>query len=195
MMQKNSKKGAVEMSLNLIIMLVIGLTVMGLVIGLVVNMMGKAESSFDPESGEDKVNKKNVEDAAGYFAVEPTQLNIPAGGSKKIFVKINNLGTSDTPLSIPAFNSLIQSEVPMTGANDLELGYTDISGNNCILEAKSAPYSINAKSTQVITIQFGAPKGTCSIGDEGFINIVFTPSGANGDIRDTITISTEVVSS
>jgi hypothetical protein len=87
------KKGAVEMSLNLIIMLVIGLTLMGLVIGFVTSFLGNAESSFTDKLSEDDQTKiDQVKRESGSFAFLSSSVKVIQGDKKgaKLYVKIRN---------------------------------------------------------------------------------------------------------
>ena len=86
-----SRKGAVELSLNLIIMLVIGLTVLGLIIAFVTNFLGGAEDSFIGKLTEDdKVKIEQVQRESGNFAFLESTLNIAKGESAKLYIKVRN---------------------------------------------------------------------------------------------------------
>lgn len=87
------KKGAVEMSLNLIIMLVIGLTLMGLVIGFVTSFLGNAESSFTDKLSEDDQTKiDQVKRESGSFAFLSSTVKVVQGEKQgsKLYMKIRN---------------------------------------------------------------------------------------------------------
>ncbi|NQZ85031.1 MAG: hypothetical protein HRU03_04905 [Nanoarchaeales archaeon] len=87
------KKGAVEMSLNLIIMLVIGLTLMGLVIGFVTSFLGEAEGKFAGSLTEDdQVKIDQVKRESGNFAFSSSSLSLIQGASSptKLYVKVRN---------------------------------------------------------------------------------------------------------
>ena len=85
------KKGAVELSLNLIIMLVIGLTVLGLIIAFVTNFLGSAEDSFVGKLTEDdKVKIEQVQRESGNFAFLESTLEMEKGTSKKLYIKVRN---------------------------------------------------------------------------------------------------------
>jgi len=90
---KNNKKGAVEMSLNLIVMLVIGLTLLGLLISFVTGFLSEAQNSFSGKiSEDDKIQLDNVLNEADNFAVNPSSLVVKKGNSKssKLFMKVRN---------------------------------------------------------------------------------------------------------
>ena len=87
------KKGAVELSLNLIIMLVIGLTVLGLVIAFVTNFLGSAEDSFVGKLNEDdKTKVQQVIREQGNFAFLESTITVTQGedSSGKLYMKVRN---------------------------------------------------------------------------------------------------------
>lgn len=93
----NSKKGAVELSLNLIIMLVIGLTVLALIIAFVTSFLGQAEDSFQGKLTEDDNTKiEQVKRESGNFAFLSSTVRVTQGDKTpgKMYVKIRN-PTSD----------------------------------------------------------------------------------------------------
>ena len=98
---KNNKTGAVELSLNLIIMLVIGLTVLGLVIPFVTGFLGSAEDSFaDKITEDDKTKIDQVIREDGNFAFLTSTLNIQKGEEAKLYIKVRNpTGASDSVFS------------------------------------------------------------------------------------------------
>ena len=90
-MNFKNKKGAVELSLNLIIMLVIGLTVLGLIIGFVTGFLGEAGTGFLGQLGEDDKNKlEQIKNEPGNFAISPTSLKVKKNERAKIYVKVRN---------------------------------------------------------------------------------------------------------
>ena len=94
MVIKSNKKGAVEMSLNLIIMLVIGLTVMGLIIAFVTSFLGGAENKFSGKLTDDDTSKiEQVEKKSGSFTFLEKNVRISQGSDApgKIYVKIRAL--------------------------------------------------------------------------------------------------------
>lgn len=93
MNKKFQKKGAVEMSLNLIIMLVIGLTLMGLVIGFVTSFLGSAEDTFMGKLTEDDQTKiDQVKRESGNFAFLSSSVKVTQGDKNpsKLYVKVRN---------------------------------------------------------------------------------------------------------
>ena len=86
-----SKRGAVEMSLNLIIMLVIGLTVLGLIIAFVTGFLGQAEDSvLGSLTPDDSTKLEQVKRETGNFVISPSNLNVKRGDSAKLYMKIEN---------------------------------------------------------------------------------------------------------
>ncbi len=96
MIKNTNKKGAVEMSLNLIIMLVIGLTILGLIIGFVTNFLGEAGDQI-PITEDDKIKLEQVEREAGNFAFLSGTLVVTKNSDKKskLYMKIRNPSNSD----------------------------------------------------------------------------------------------------
>lgn len=90
---KTKKKAAVELSLNLIIMLVIGLTVLGLIIAFVTSFLGSAEDSFKGKLTEDDKTKiEQVRRETGNFAFLSSTVNVIQGSKSpgKLYMKIRN---------------------------------------------------------------------------------------------------------
>jgi len=101
--ERRKKKGAIELSLNLIIMLIIGLVILGLVISFVRNMMNKATSSFNTQlTAQDQQNLHRVLQSSKPFDIYPSpSITVKSNNPKKIYLKIRNL-KSDSPISIGA---------------------------------------------------------------------------------------------
>ena len=100
MVKLNKSKKAMEMSINLIIMLVIGLTIMGLIISFVTSFLGDAEDSFASKLSEDhKTNIESVKRLNGNFEFLDTTVILTKGKTekKKIYVKFRNPTTSPLP--------------------------------------------------------------------------------------------------
>lgn len=92
MVQFNSKK-AMEMSVNIIVMLVIGLTILGLVISFVTNFLGSAEDQFVGSlSDDDRTKLEQVERQGGNFAFLSGTLNVQKESDQrsKLYMKIRN---------------------------------------------------------------------------------------------------------
>ena len=91
-------KKSMELSLNLIIFLVIGLTVLGLVISFVTGFLGDASKSFSGQLGEDDKNKLDqVLNENGNLVIQPTTTNLKKGDSDptKVYMKVRNVELSD----------------------------------------------------------------------------------------------------
>lgn len=84
------KKGAVEMSLNLIIMLIIGMVVLGLVIGFVNSLVSQGVSGFEDQIGENEQLKLDeVSQSPDNLAVVPSpSMDIKVGDSSAVFIKV-----------------------------------------------------------------------------------------------------------
>ena len=90
---KKNKK-VVEMSLNLIIMLIIGLTILGLIIGLVISKKSNAEEIF--QQGLDALDthtKERLEEEPGVFVLSTPKVTVQKGKQKIIYAKFRNVGT------------------------------------------------------------------------------------------------------
>lgn len=89
-----NKKGAVEMSLNLIIMLIIGMVVLGLVIGFVNSLVNKGTEGFDKQIGDNEALKlEKVRSSSENLAVEPNpSISVKKGSKTNIFMKVRAYG-------------------------------------------------------------------------------------------------------
>ncbi len=95
---RKSKKGAVELSLNLIIMLIIGLVIMGLVIAFVTGFLEDAKGDLDKRLTEqEEVQLKKVKQESGNFVVVPSEVTLKIGNpdGEKFFFKILNSGANE----------------------------------------------------------------------------------------------------
>jgi hypothetical protein len=90
------KKGAVEMSLNLIIMLIIGMVVLGLVIGFVNSLVSKGVEGFDDQIGENQQLKLNdVEASPDNLAFLPSpSVDVKIGDKTNVFIKVRSFGSA-----------------------------------------------------------------------------------------------------
>ena len=201
MIELYKNKKAMEMSLNLIIMLIIGMVIMGLVIGFVTDMVGKGSRSFDTElSKAEEQEQQRVENMPGYFAAGPSILKITPGSSKKVFVKINNIGNSNLEIGGEISGTLTSGMETDTGTTDdgykLSIEQTLILGT-CPLEATAAKFTVNQGDTYVLPIVINAPKGTCKAGDSAFLNIAFYPNGYlksdSSQIVKTASVSVDII--
>jgi len=103
-----NKKGAIEMSLNLIIMLIIGMVVLGLVIGFVNSLVSKGTESFDKQLGDnEKLKLDKIKSCPDVFCIDPNpSISIKKGSKINIFIKIRNVG--DTELNIGAGDGTLE---------------------------------------------------------------------------------------
>lgn len=191
MINKNNKKGAIEMSLNLIIMLIIGLVVMGLVIGFVTNLVGQGSSTFGTELDKaEEAEFEKVINSPGVFVVGPTNLKISSGGSKRVFVKIYNPTDDDLAVGKVTSGDIVDTEVVDSGDGFLSFMVSAISiSDGCTIDVQSAPVNIEAKETEGIKVAI-SPSRNCDPGDEFFISVAFKPTA---DVTKTETISAEIV--
>ncbi len=90
MVKLNNKKGAIEMSLNLIIMLIIGMVVLGLVIGFVNSLVSKGTDSFDKQLGDnEKLKLDEVKACPENLCVNPyPAITIKKGDDTNMFIKV-----------------------------------------------------------------------------------------------------------
>ena len=127
-----NKKGAVEMSLNLIIMLIIGLTVLGLVIGFVTNLIGDASNELGGKlSASEEAEQETVLKQPGRFAVFPSKVNIAPGDNRRVFLKIQN--TDDAPLTVSSSSITTQTtNTPTVTTSDI---ISSITNNNLLTDS------------------------------------------------------------
>lgn len=171
---KNSnKKGGIELSLNLIIMLIIGMTVLALVIGFVTKMIGDSADQFSNElSKAESAEKERLVDAPGIFAAGPSDLVVSAGSSKKFFMKIYN--PTDAEITIPAITkanikdgAISNAKLVITGANvDLASG--------CTLTALTSTITVQPRATEVFIGSIEAGK-QCNPGESFIMTLQFIP--------------------
>lgn len=90
MVRISNKKGAVELSLNLIIMLIIGMVVLGLVIGFVNSLVSKGTESFDKQLGDnEKLKLEEVSRCSENLCIIPEpSVGIKKGETQNVFIKV-----------------------------------------------------------------------------------------------------------
>lgn len=91
---KKNIKGAVELSLNLIIMLIIGMVVLGLVIAFVNNLIGQGSESFEKQLGDnDKLRLEDVKSCSDNLCVNPfPTLKVKMGDEESVYIKTRAFG-------------------------------------------------------------------------------------------------------
>lgn len=96
-----SKSGAIEMSLNLIIMLIIGMVVLGLVIGFVNSLVNRGTETFENQIGEqDQLKLDEVSNCRDNLCILPKPtLTLQKGQQSKMYVKVRNTGTEQVSCS------------------------------------------------------------------------------------------------
>ncbi|MFW5704759.1 MAG: hypothetical protein ACOCXG_02850 [Nanoarchaeota archaeon] len=92
---KKQRKGAVEMSLNLIIMLIIGMVVLGLIIGFVSQLVSRGTEGFDKQLGDnEKLKLEEVGRCPDNLCINPSpSISVDKGGKTNIFIKVRGYST------------------------------------------------------------------------------------------------------
>lgn len=142
-LNNHNKKGAVEMSLNLIIMLVIGLTVLGLIIAFVTNFLGDAGDSLTGSlTADDQTKLDEVKRKTGNFLISPANLVIPRGDKAKLYMKVENPFSTDigTPINLGDSSSTEKLKYSISGTSN------DPDGISII----SPPISLSASEVEAI---------------------------------------------
>jgi hypothetical protein len=90
-MIKNNKKG-IEMSINIIVMLVIGLTILGLVIGFVQGMFSDLDENIGGyQTEQDKQMLDRVKSCKDNPCVLPSpSVDVKVGNTKNLFIKVRS---------------------------------------------------------------------------------------------------------
>lgn len=142
MIYKNSKKGAVEMSLNLIIMLVIGLTVMGLIIAFVTNFLDEATSGIgDTVSDAEEQRLLDIQGVSGNLVIQPSEVTLERGESDTIFLKLEN------PLSQPVEDIFAGGALGTTDTEDFYYEITGIQASDADFTVELNPLRLDASET------------------------------------------------
>lgn len=168
-MRLQKSKKAIEMSINIIVMLVIGLTVLGLVIGFVTNLLNNASSGFDDRlSAAEDAERQVALDASGVFAVNPTSVTVNRGDTRRVFVKFKNTAAS-SDLTIPSIVS--GNSTNLTADGNIVYGMTNIIGNcynsetgSITAEVRSAGTVISPGEDVAIPVTIIVPN-ECNAGD------------------------------
>ncbi len=165
-MRLQKSKKAIEMSINIIVMLVIGLTVLGLVIGFVTNLLNNASSGFDDRlSAAEDAERQVALDAAGVFAVNPTSVTVNRGDTRRVFVKFKNTNaSSDLTIGGAAKGTIEASD----GNGVMKYSMTDIIGtcstNTIAAEVRWAGTIVSPGEDAAIPVTVIVPN-ECNSGD------------------------------
>ncbi|MBI2106651.1 hypothetical protein HYT57_01590 [Candidatus Woesearchaeota archaeon] len=148
------KKGALELSMNTIVIVVIGVTllVLGLafVTGIFDRLTGLSDNSFD------EANQRLDQLGGSYdsfITLAPSNINIEKGSTKSKGVKavISNLGST----SLDGLN--VQLDVPQDSANDITCKFTDGTATKVVGSLTSGQ---NEELEIFVTAKSGVPLGT-----------------------------------
>lgn len=165
---KQSKKGAVELSLNLIIMLVIGLTVLGLVIGFVVSLINQGRENFEESLNNAQLEERDkVEQEEGVFVVGPKIQSVKAGEAGALHLKMENRGETQLTGVTVGSGSAVSFEI-----NDA-LG--DCGAN--LLTINAPTIVIEPNDFQVISIPVPTDVNRCETGDSFYMTFTYQPTG------------------
>jgi hypothetical protein len=150
------KKGAVEMSLNLIIMLIIGMVVLGLVIGFVNSLVGQGVSGFEDQIGENEQLKLDkVSQSPENLAVEPApSLKVNLGEKATLFLKLRAYDTAiscDPGNLIDAGCELTFTVTPEDAGTSENFIITGPGFNALVGEEDAQMYTINPQDTAIGT--------------------------------------------
>lgn len=192
MVKKNQKKAGIEMSLNLIILLIIGMVVLGLVIGFVTKLIGKGTEGLDEQlSASENQQKDQVLSAPGIIAVAPETFNIKSGGSKKFYLKLYNPTNTQMIFTQNLGANFISTRPIDALSSTLSFGMVDGVANvpqNCAFTLTNTPLTLEPSSTQVMIIQIDATK-QCPLDYKFFLTIKYTPTGSS----ETLTLSGTII--
>ena len=167
-LNNHNKKGAVEMSLNLIIMLVIGLTVLGLIIAFVTGFLGQAEDSvLGSLTPDDSTKLEQVQRETGNFVISPSNLNVKRGDSAKLYVKVEN------PTAAAQTGVFAGGEVTTTTTESFHYTAT---GSPAGISVEAPPISLQPSEVQAIPM---------------IVEISDTTAAGNYFLTFSITIDTE----
>lgn len=97
MARKFDRKAAVEMSLNLIIMLIIGIVVLGLVIGFVNSLVNQGRDTYERQIGDnERLKLEEVEQCPDNLCMNPDpSADIVRGERTLVFLKVRAFASSD----------------------------------------------------------------------------------------------------
>ncbi|MEC8221257.1 MAG: hypothetical protein VX028_04225 [Nanoarchaeota archaeon] len=179
-MRLQKSKKAIEMSINIIVMLVIGLTVLGLVIGFVTNLLNNASSGFDDRlSAAEDAERQVALDAAGVFAVNPTSVTVNRGDTRRVFVKFKNTDAAGDLTIAPVASGSIDAANDANGV--MKFAMTDIVGT-CTTNA--VPADVRWAGTVV------------SPGEETVIPVtIIVPNECNAGDNFQVTLQTKLADS
>lgn len=165
-MRLQKSKKAIEMSINIIVMLVIGLTVLGLVIGFVTNLLNNASSGFDDRlSAAEDAERQVALDASGVFAVNPTSVTVNRGDTRRVFVKFKNTdASSNLNISSGVSGTIASGDTDGT----MKYSMTDIVGtcssNSISAEVRWAGTAVSPGEDAAIPVTVIVPN-ECNSGD------------------------------
>ncbi|MFW6286279.1 MAG: hypothetical protein ACOC16_04125 [Nanoarchaeota archaeon] len=104
MKELKNKKGAIELSLNLIIMLIIGMVILALVIGFVTRLVNQGSSEFENQlTGSDQEELQRLaQNCKDNLCITPHgNINIKKGEESKVYIYARNIQNSEQISCIP----------------------------------------------------------------------------------------------
>jgi hypothetical protein len=193
---KKSKK-AVEIGLNVIILLVIGLTVLGLVIGFVTNLLKKGSAGIDSQmTAAEQAQMDSVGKMPGYFAIGPESVTVSPNEKKRIFAKVVNRNDEEIKLAQGQGAATLEGTefwggTSAVGDQVLNIKLESTKENSgCTIAVSSGSKTIAPGETAVLPISI-TPAGACSKETIYFI-ATFYPTGVTGDVKKEVTLTLDI---
>lgn len=176
MILSKNKKGGVELSLNLIIMLIIGMIVMALIIAFVTKLIGQGSQGMEDQlSQAQQAVKTKIKEDPHSFAMGPDTLSMSSGSKSGdvVFLKVAN--NFDTNIIFPASaTSTYATGTTMTitstssPTTKFEITNQAISGS-CTVTMATPPLTVGGGTDSVLPIAIKLDPA-CKIGDQLFIS-------------------------
>lgn len=157
-----NKKGAVEMSLNLIIMLVVGLTVLGLIIAFVTGFLGQAEDQvFQALDADADAKLEEIKSQPGMFVVSPSRLTVDRGASAALYMKFENPHSEDVVV-LGSGGALADTAPSGDDAPVTNLLYTLSGAGTSGITITSPPVSLQSLETVSFPLNVEVGSGTAT---------------------------------
>lgn len=147
------KKGAVELSLNLIIMLVIGLTVLGLIIAFVTQFLGDATEGVGQALPGDEEILRDLISRSGNFEFHRRDVTVRRGSEVRLYAKFENPLSEDVAVHSAA-------QIPMKKVDEHNsfvfevstTGQTISEDDDSLFRAFMAPLRLDASQSDALPI-------------------------------------------
>ncbi len=182
------KKGTIELSLNLIIMLIIGMVVLGLVIGFVHSLVNQGTQKFKEQlTAEQQEELNQVKDKPGNLALLPeTSINLKKDGKSHVYIKVRAYGSEGITIDPGDLDNGKQNVLTYKlYNNDGPIESGDSSSSPLSLTCPGFDASQGSEDAEMCTLKTGE---SAVVGKTYYIELILYPGNSQTSKRITVNV-------